>query len=475
MHRTKIVATIGPATNTAQSLLALHGEGMDVARLNASHADLDWHRNTIALIKSTLPGVPILLDIPGRKIRTIQLAHEPSFAVGDKLVLTTDLDHDGSQKVPVNYASLHEDLSAGNTILADDGTLKFTVEAVVGHDIICIAQTPGTLKSRKGINVPFVTLRTQLVTERDRQMVQFARECGVDYLGTSFVESAAHIEAIREIIGQAMPQIVSKVENQGGLDNLEEVARATDAIMIDRGDLSVETNLQRLALFQKRILNTAREFAKPVIVATEMLHTMIENSFPTKAEVSDITNAVLDGAAATMLSGETAAGQHPVAAVKVMREVADAASQHMQEQFDASAEPVNGQEIPNAMCEAISMLCRALPITKIVAVTISGYAARSIAATQPRQPILAVSNDAAAARSFNLYFGTRGIHVPVEFSKTDTDHIPLCLKTLWHAGDLSDDDLVLVTSVGYPRSGNRMNLIETHRVADLVETLGWAR
>ncbi len=473
MRRTKIVATIGPATNNREALLALSKEGMDVARLNASHADIDWHRATIKLIKENLPNTPILLDIPGRKIRTIQLAHEPTLDKGDIIVLTTDLAHDGSQKVPVNYDSLHEDLSAGNSILADDGMLRFTVEKIDGRDIHCRAETPGTLKSRKGINVPFVTLRTQLVTERDKTMVDFAKKNEVDFIGISFVESAAHIETIRGLIDGNTPRIVSKVENRGGMEHLEEIAVATDVIMIDRGDLSVETNLQQLALFQKRILKVAQTFAKPVIVATEMLHTMIENSFPTKAEVSDITNAVLDGAAATMLSGETAAGKHPQGAVQVMRDVADTASQHMQDELDDSASLAPGHGISNVMCEAISLICRSLPITKIVAVTISGFAARSISATQPRQPILAVSNDAMAAQSFNMFFGTTGVYVPIEFSKTSTDHIIHCLEALWRQELIEESDLILVTSVGYPKSGNRMNLIETHQVRDLIETLCW--
>lgn len=472
MSRVRIVATIGPATNNANALRALAQAGMNVVRLNGSHSDLDWHRATIALLRQTLPDVPILLDIPGRKIRTVGLKHEPSFAVGDIVTLTTEPDHDGSKKVPVNYDRLHEDLKAGNTILADDGTLRFTVVELRGRDILCRAETPGTLRSRKGINVPYVKLNTALVTDRDRKMVGFARETGVDFIGISFVESAAHVEAIRELSGQDGPRIVSKVENQGGLDHMEEIMAATDAAMIDRGDLSVETNLQSLTLFQKRIIDAARAAGKPVIVATEMLHTMIENDFPTKAEVSDITNAVLDGTAALMLSGETAVGKHPVAAVTLMRQVANEAERYLQGRLDdADAK----SSVPRAMEDAIALICRTLPITKIVAVTRSGYAARSVAARQVRQPIIAVSNDARAARSFNILAGVTGEHVDIPFPRTSTDHIVTCLETLWRRGRLTADDLVLVTAVGYPKSGNRMNLIQTHAVSDLIETLGWKR
>ena len=472
MSRVRIVATIGPATNNADALRALAEAGMNVARLNGSHGDLDWHRATIALLRKTLPDVPILLDIPGRKIRTVGLKHEPSFAAGDTITLTTEPDHDGSKKVPVNYDRLHEDLKPGHTILADDGTLRFTVTGVRGRDILCRAETPGTLRSRKGINVPYVKLNTALVTERDHKMVGFARETGVDFIGISFVESAAHVEAIRELSGKNGPRIVSKVENQGGLDHMEEILAATDAAMIDRGDLSVETNLQSLTLFQKRIIDAARAAGKPVIVATEMLHTMIENDFPTKAEVSDITNAVLDGTAALMLSGETAVGKHPVSAVKLMRQVANEAERYLQGKLDDAGAK---RSVPRAMEDAIALICRTLPITKIVAVTRSGFAARSVAARQVRQPIIAVSNDAQAARSFNILPGVTGEHVDIEFPRTSTDHIVTCLETLWRRGRLSPEDLVLVTAVGYPKSGNRMNLIQTHAVSDLIETLGWKK
>lgn len=474
MSLTKIVATIGPGTRTPDLLRALKQAGMDIARLNGSHSNLEWHADTIQMIRETLPEVPILLDIPGRKIRTIQLAFEPTFKTGDRIILTTDQSHDGTKKVPVGSADLHEKLSIGETILADDGTLRFTVIGISGRDIVCRAETPGTLRSRKGINVPKVKLSGALVTDRDREMLAFAKQEGVDFVGISFVGSAAHVEAIRSVLQPGGPQIVSKVENQEGMDHLIEIVAATDAIMIDRGDLSVETTIEDLAISQKQILQVARSNAKPTIVATEMLHSMISNSFPTKAEVSDIANAVLDGCAATMLSGETAVGDHPIEAVALMRRVSDTAVRHMQASRDRD-HSVHAMSIPQAMSHAIGIICRSLPVTKIVVVTKSGYAARMIAADQPRQPILAVSNDASVARGLNILSGTRGIHLDVPFSKDSNDHIMDCVRELWRREQLDNDDVILVTAVTYPKSGNRMNLIQTHAVADLVETLNWKR
>jgi len=470
MKRTKIICTIGPRTESAEAIRALVTAGMDVARLNGSHNTLEWHAATIKRLREVAPDVPILLDIPGRKIRTSGLAHEPDFRIGDVIVLTTDTSHDGRQKVPVNYANLHEDLAVGNVVLADDGSLRFVVEAIEGVDIRCRAETAGRLKSRKGINVPFVKLRTAMVTDRDRQMMEFARCNGLDFVGISFVESAAHVEAIRELAGGAWPRIVSKIENQGGLDHMEEIIAVSDAVMIDRGDLSVETNLENLSLFQKRIIAAAERAATPVIVATEMLHTMIANPVPTKAEVSDISNAVLDGCAATMLSGETAVGDFPVEAVRTMRGVADAAAGFV---LSKRVDGKSVEAVPHVVAEAIALMCRSLPITKIVAMTRSGYAARTLAARRPAQPILAVSDDAYGARSFNLLAGVEGIHLNIPFSRTSTDHIVFCLEALWRMDRLVDDDMVLVTGVGYPRSGNRMNLVQTHVVGHLADTLGW--
>lgn len=474
MSATRIVCTIGPATDTPEALRALAAAGMNVARLNGSHADLDWHAGAIRMLRATVPQIPVLLDIPGRKIRTGALAHEPRFAKGQRLVLTTEPGHDGSRKVPVTNERLHLDLSPGDSILADDGTLRFTVETIEGRDIVCRAECDGQLKSRKGINVPHVRLQGELVTGRDRAMVGFAREHGVDFIGVSFVESAAHIEAVRGLAGGDWPRIVSKVESRGGLDRLEEIAAATDAIMIDRGDLSVETGLEDVALMQKRILEAGLRHGKPVIVATEMLHTMIANPYPTKAEVSDITQAVLDGCAATMLSGETAVGANPEAAVRLMRQVADAAERHVQAGLDGMRVPAP-EAVPQSMAAAVTLICRELPITKIVVFTRTGYAARLIAARRPRQPILAVSNDPMAARSFNMIAGVAGHHVAAEFSRTTTDHIAAGLEELWRAGRIARDDAILVTGRSYPRAGNRMNAIQVHHVGDLAETLGWGR
>lgn len=473
MNNIKIVATIGPCSRDPKSLLALRRAGMDVARLNGSHGDLAWHTETVRTLRRTLPQTPILLDIPGRKVRTVQLKHEPEFKAGDTLILTSESGHDGRSKVSVSYNGFHKQVSKGSILLADDGQLRFTVLRVRGRDVVCRAEMDGVLRSRKGINTPSVILKREVVTGADSRLLTFARRAPVDFVGISFVQNAAEVHHVRDILGSRGPKIVAKIENRPALDRVAEIAEAADALMIDRGDLSAETVPEQIALFQKRILRQAASSRCPVIVATEMLHSMVAAAVPTKAEICDISNAVLDGASALMLSGETAVGRNPAEAVRTMRAVADAAWAHSQDSQDEAASPDG--DIPRAMSAAIGLLCRRLPITKIVAITISGFAARAVAACRPRQPIIAVSNDAGNARSFNLLPGTKGVHVAVPFSRTAADHIPACLKALWLAGHISDKDLILLTTVAYPRSGNRMNLLETHRVADLRRSLGWRR
>jgi pyruvate kinase len=470
--RTKIIATIGPASATPERLLALRDAGMSVVRLNGSHATPDWHRTTIRMIRETLPEVPILLDIPGRKIRTMHLAHEPRFNAGDRIVLTTDMSHDGSAKVPVSHSSLHTMISPGDTIMADDGTLKFTVEAVEGRDIICIACSGGTLRSRKGINLPQVALEGPIVTEKDRELIAMAKESGVDYLGISFVESSDHIRQIREAIGAETPRIVAKVENAIGLRNTDQIAEAADAIMIDRGDLAVETSYENLAIAQKSIIRAARRHAKPVIVATEMLHSMISSLSPTKAEVSDVSNAVFDGAAALMLSGETAIGKYPIECITTMRRIAESTEEYLR----VSSETLRNNEsmsIPDAIGGAVRFICQTLPITKIVCVTRKGFAPRAISMQGLPQQVIAATPDASLALAANLLPGVVGVHVPVEFSESSLDHITATLAGLWERGAIDRDDMILVTAVGFPKQGSRMNLLQTHRVADLADLLGW--
>ena len=469
MQRTKIVATIGPKTANSKKLKMMYKAGMSVARLNGSHNTLEWHSNTIKLIRKILPDFPILIDIPGKKIRTGSLKHEPKFSISDEIILTTSKGHDGKNKVSITNNLLHKYMSKGDIVLADDGTLKFVVSKVIGRDICIKALTKGILKSSKGINVPHINIGGPLITNRDIGMIEFAKSNDVDFIGISFVESPIHIKKIRKLIGNHSPYIVAKVENQKGLDNLDNIILEADVIMIDRGDLSTETNIENLAINQKIIIKKANASSTPVIVATEMLDNMITNPFPTKAEVMDISNSIIDGASATMLSGETAVGNFPAESIKVMSNISSAIVAKKTVKYKM----FNKKTSSLAMGAAISNLCTLLPITKVIAITMSGYAAKIVSSQMLSQPIIAVSNDKKVSRALNILSGTKGVFCNTPFYKDNLDHIPKCLFYLWKKKDIVDDDLILVTALGYPGSGNRMNLIQTHIVKNLRNLFAW--
>jgi len=469
-NKVKIIATIGPKTASESFLKKMHKAGISVARLNGSHNNLDWHRKTIKLIHKVLPNIPILLDIPGKKIRTAQLKHEPDFQISQEIILTSESGYDGLEKVSLTNKELHKYLSVGDIIFADDGTLKFIVSRIVGKDIICIAETNGTLKSSKGINVPHVNLGGKLVTKRDRSMIKFAIDNKVDFIGISFVESAKHIHKIRELLKNTHIQIVSKVESRKGLVNLEEILKNTDIVMIDRGDLSTETDIESLAFNQKKIISRCNFHSKPVIVATEMMDSMIESPYPTKAEILDISNAILDGATATMLSGETAVGKFPVEAVNIMSNIAlHAMNSRNVGIFN------NEEESFNVMGRAISSLCQSTGIDKVIAITISGFAARIISSQSIKQPIFAVTNNKKLVKSFNIFSGTEGIYINTKFYKDNQNHVPKCLYYLWNKNIIKSNDNILVVSLSFPGSGKRMNTLQTHHVRDLEKLFNWKK
>lgn len=472
--KTRIVATIGPQNASVDAISELLKAGMAMVRLNGSHNTLKWHEETIKQIQKVSANIPILFDIPGRKIRTALIDSPLKFERNGLIVLTTDAKRTAPNMVAVSFEKLHEFLSPGQVVLADDGTLRFEVQEVSGPEITLRALMSGQLGSRKGINVPGVDLGPVLVTDKDKTMLDFASQNQIDFIGLSFVESAKHVKLIREYLGSSpSPKIVSKIENQIGYFNMQHIIEASDAIMIDRGDLSVETDLETVALRQKAIIRTARIMCKPVIVATEMLNSMIVNSFPSKAEVSDVTNAVLDGCAATMLSGETAVGLFPIEAVTTMRKIIENTESFLRSGQIAGLEPPDISPPDDATARAIALICESAKIDKVVAVTKSGFAARTLSSLGINCPIVAVSDVAANSKSFNIYAGVTGVVFPGAFSTSDVSHVSAVLKFLWQQKFITDEEQILVTALAYPTSGKRMNLIETHLVGDLARSLAW--
>ena len=475
--RTKIVVTIGPQNAGSGSLKTLYDAGMSVVRLNGSHNSFDWHAETILRVKHDLPDVPIIFDLPGRKIRTQRIEEPLVVNEGGFITLTTAKDSKERGVVLIDSSNLHEKVSLGQDIFADDGTLKFRVERVEGQNIVLRSRSNGFLGNNKGINIPKLDMGPVVLTDVDKDFLEFARKLEIDFIGLSFVESRDHVELYRDYFKSGWtPKIISKIENYSGFQNLEDIVCSSDGIMIDRGDLSVETDLESVILRQKVICRTGNRLSKPVIVATEMLHTMINFPTPTKAEVGDVTNAVLDGCAATMLSGETAVGRFPVESVQMMQGIIA----HTENFFEnetrklgqkTAEDDENNHEV--TIAKAIDLICRSIQVTKIVAITRNGHAARSLSSLGGTVPIIGVSDIEANSRSFNLYKGVLGVHFPAKFASVDVSHVPAVLKFLWDSGLIISTDRILVTALAYPVSGNRMNLIETHIVSDLVSALKW--
>ena len=329
LSKTRIVATIGPASRSPEVLERMIRAGMNVARLNFSHGEFDTHRQNIenirAAAKSAGRPVAIMADLSGPKMRIGQFAAEPiQLKPGDRFTLTTEETVGSRERVSVTFAGLPKVVKRGDTLSLNDGTILIEVAEVRDRDVICVVQVGGELRSRKGLNLPGIDLGISAFTERDRKCLQFALEHGVDAVSQSFVESASDVRAVREAAREFGhdPFLIAKIERSRALDRLDEILDAADGIMIARGDLGVEVPVERIAILQKDIMRRANRRAKPVITATQMLESMIHHRLPTRAEATDVANAILDGTDSVMLSAESAMGEFPVESVAMLVRIA---------------------------------------------------------------------------------------------------------------------------------------------------------
>ena len=326
--KTKIICTIGPASGSPEIMKQMIGAGMSIARLNFSHGDFTAHRNVIenlrAASRSMDARIAIMADLSGPKMRIGTVTPEPKeLKAGDNFVLTTDQAADGAERVSVSFPGLTQAVKPGNTLFLNDGYIQLKVTGVQGNDVACTVLVGGEIRSRKGQNLPGIDLGISAFTERDRECLKFALENGVDAVSQSFVERSADIEAVRkaaEDLGYH-PFIIAKIERSGALEHIEEILGAADGIMVARGDLGVEIPIEDIAIVQKRIIKLANMLGKPVITATQMLESMVDNRRPTRAEATDVANAVLDGTDCVMLSAESAMGRYPVDAVAMLAKI----------------------------------------------------------------------------------------------------------------------------------------------------------
>jgi pyruvate kinase len=470
--RTKIVATVGPATREPAVLRELFLSGVNVVRLNFSHGTHDEHRAVIADVRRVADElqmhVAVLQDLPGPKVRTGTLAdglEQISLVEGAAFTLTTDDVPGTLDRVSVSYANLPADVTPGNRIYLADGSIGLRIVAVEGHDVRTTVETGGDLRSRQGINYPDGTLQIDSVTDRDLEHLAFGIECGVDWVAVSFVRSADDITRVKRFMadrGAAIP-VIAKIEKHEALDRIEAIVDASDGIMVARGDLGIEVPMEQVPLIQKDLIARANKASKPVITATQMLESMIVNARPTRAEATDVANAILDGTDAVMLSGETARGAHPLEAVRTMATIA-ATVETRYPYRDARRRRAAGEHddaIGTAIAEAAARSAENLDLSLIVTGTTTGNTARHISSFRPQARIVAITPLPEVARRLALMWGVDSLVVQ-SYRYIET-LIEIAEQRVIAEG-LADRGQTIAITSGMPVGAGGTNVLKIHRL-----------
>ena len=461
---TKIVATIGPACDAPETLEAMIRAGMNVARINLSHGSHAEHAARIARVRAAAQRcaapIAVMLDTKGPEVRTAPVADEPvSLIPGDAFVLHVDGRLATAAGTSVTHLRLPREVEPGATVLIDDGAIELRVVAVRGDAVHCEVARGGELCGRKSVHVQGVRLSLEPLSEADREDLRFAVEQGADWLAASFVRSAEDVKRIREILlahGTSIP-IIAKIEDPDGVANLEDVIDAADGTMVARGDLGVALPVGEVPLIQKRVIRATVLRGKPVITATQMLDSMERNARPTRAEATDVANAIFDGTSAVMLSGETARGRHPVEAVRTMMELARQAERALGDYGDLQRlPPPPPSSVTDAVADAAVKLARDVSAAAIVSLTETGRASRAVSRDRPRCPILAVTSDPRVVRRLALCWGVQPLLY--EGAGDDDARIRFAAAHAVSLGWARSGDLVVATA-GVARAQGTTNLI----------------
>lgn len=477
MRKTKIVCTIGPASESVDQLVKLMEAGMNVSRLNFSHGNHEEHGARIKSIREasekTGKKVGILLDTKGPEIRTndmengaIELVSGQECIVSMKEVLGTP------EKFSVTYERLIEDIHSGAKILLDDGLIGLEVISIdkANNEIKTKVLNSGTLKNKKGVNVPGVSVKLPGITEKDAQDILFGIEQGVDFIAASFVRRATDVLEIRQLLEDnngSHIQIIPKIENQEGVDNIDEILEVSDGLMVARGDLGVEIPAEEVPLVQKELIKKCNALGKPVITATQMLDSMQRNPRPTRAEASDVANAIFDGTDAIMLSGETAAGQYPVEAVQTMHNIASRAEQALNHKELLSARSKDtDHNITDAIGQSVAHTALNLEVNAIITPTESGHTARMISRYRPKAPIVAVTSNEQVVRRLALVWGV----YPQLGQKAETtdEMLSVAVDQSVNSGLVTHGDLVVITAGVPVGEAGTTNLMKIHVVGDVL-------
>ena len=471
MRRAKIVCTMGPAVESSEKVHELIAAGMNMARLNLSHGGYDEHQARLDLVRSvaaeTNQPVAILVDLQGPKIRLARFANGPhDLARGDIFTITVDEVEGTKERVGTTYKGLPGDCKPGDRILIDDGKVTVEVVEVKGNDVVTKVIEPGAVSNNKGINLPGVAVSVPALSEKDKEDLRWGLRAGADFIALSFVRSAADlidVHAIMDEVGIRRP-VIAKIEKPQAVDNLQEIVDAFDGIMVARGDLGVEMPIEDVPLVQKRCIELAREAAKPVIVATQMLDSMITNSTPTRAEATDCANAVLDGADALMLSGETSVGAFAIQAVQVMARIIVKTEQDMMDRI----RPMRTQPKTKggAITKAAVEVGKIVDAKFLVAFTKSGDTARRMSRLRSPIPILALTPD---VETFNQMALTWGVESMISPMVNHTDEMVKQVDSLLvESGRVAIGENIMIVAGSPPGIPGSTNAMRVHRIGDAI-------
>lgn len=476
MKKTKIICTIGPASESRDIFEQLAINGLDVARLNFSHGDHEEHERRINTIKEVRwelnKSIAILLDTKGSEIRTGEFKDgEVELEEGQNFTITTRDVLGDNTICNISYDGLPKDVKIGTTILIDDGLVGLRVKRIIDNtDIECVVENGGVISNHKGVNVPNVKLNLPSITEKDRLDIEFGIKKDVDFIAASFVRKASDVLAIREVLEKNNIyhiQVISKIENQEGLDNIDEIIRVSDGIMIARGDLGVEISTEEIPLAQKELIRKCNKAGKPVITATQMLDSMIRNPRPTRAEATDVANAIFDGTDAIMLSGETAMGKYPVEAVKIMSDIAKRTEKAIDYGGLLEAKSIERERlVTDAISHATCRIAADLGASAILTATSTGFTARMVSKFRPAETIVAAVTDERVRRRLALSWGVNAV-LTKRLHSTD-DVIAVSVDKALEAGLINNGDLVVITAGVPVGASGTTNLIKVHTVGEII-------
>ncbi len=454
MRKTKIVCTIGPATDDDKILREMMLAGMNVARFNFSHGDYDIHKNRfeqVTRLRKEL-GIPVatMLDTRGPEIRLGKFVDNKPVEVydGDSFILTTEDVPCTAERASITFKGLPADVSVGTRILINDGVIELKAEKITATDIFCKVISGGTLSNNKGVNVPGVELSMPYLSERDMSDLEFGSKLGFDFIAASFVRSSADINYLKKFtksLGWSTPRIIAKIENMDGVNNIDEIIDASDGIMVARGDMGVEIPFEQIPAIQKAIIEKGYLAGKQVITATQMLESMITNPRPTRAGITDVANAIYDGTSAIMLSGETAAGKHPVEAVSTMALIAETTEKDINYISRLSKRPISMvKNRTNAISHAAVTTAHDIGAKAVITVTKSGSTARNLSKFRPSCMIIGCTPSETVLRQMSMSWG---VYPVLMDEKENTDELFYCaVKAAEAAGYISKGDVVVLTA-----------------------------